>query len=225
MRRILEGVQLTEEASPKLEAKILAFGELLSTALGHEIMIENGISETTYADARKYLTSSETLNTARDDIFLHADVSKEGLSNFDPSSIRHFNVVLTQGFISSTSAGHTCLLGRGGSDTSASLFAVMLSASRIEIWTDVHGLFTSDPRCVPEARLIRRMDFRQAQELAAMGAKVLHPRCIAPAQWAGIPIHIRNTNDPTGEFTEIVTSVEIDTTKKRKTDAPKPQVK
>jgi aspartate kinase len=116
----------------------------------------------------------------------------------------------------------TCVLGRGGSDTSGALFAALLHAKRYEIWTDVHGMFTSDPRYVPHARLIKRLDYREAQELAAMGAKVswmssidiyiyhgqvLHPRCIGPVHWANVPVEIRNTNDPAGEKTVIGHSI------------------
>lgn len=222
LKKILDGIQLTGEASPKLEARILAHGELLSTQLGMLIMKEFGVAETQYVDARQYLICPYIDNAAPHETYLHADVASEQLAKFDRKAISQFSVVLTQGFIASTSQGHTCLLGRGGSDTSASLFGVLVHALRVEIWTDVHGLFTSDPRCVPEARLIRQIDFRQAQELAAMGAKVLHPRCIVPAQWAGIPIHIRNTNDPSGEYTEIVHA--HSRKKITESSAPKPQI-
>jgi diaminopimelate decarboxylase/aspartate kinase len=111
--------------------------------------------------------------------------------------------VLTQGFIARTEAGDTCLLGRGGSDTSAALFAVLLEAAALEIWTDVPGLFTADPRIIPSARLIRAVGYREAQELAALGAKVLHPRCLPPVAAAGIPVRIRSTRDPDAEGTLI----------------------
>jgi diaminopimelate decarboxylase/aspartate kinase len=88
------------------------------------------------------------------------------------------------------------LLGRGGSDTAAALFAARLGASRCEIWTDVPGMFTADPRRVPDARLLRRLDYAEAQEIASTGAKVLHPRCLAPVRRHGIPMHIRWTERP-----------------------------
>jgi diaminopimelate decarboxylase/aspartate kinase len=89
------------------------------------------------------------------------------------------------------------LLGRGGSDTSGALFAVLVGAASLEIWTDVHGLFSTDPHHTPAARLLRRTGYREAQELAAMGAKVLHPRCLGPVARFDIPLTIRNTFDPT----------------------------
>ena len=87
--------------------------------------------------------------------------------------------------------------------------AALLGAHRLEIWTDVHGLFTSDPRHVPDTRLIRNVSYRVAQELASMGAKVLHPRCLVPALWAKIPVEVHNTNDPFGPFSRISES-EVD---------------
>ena len=87
--------------------------------------------------------------------------------------------------------GDTVLLGRGGSDTSAAIFAAKVGASRLEVWTDVPGMFTANPRDVPGARLLRSLDYDEAQELATTGAKVLHPRCIAPVRAAGIPLHTR----------------------------------
>ena len=106
------------------------------------------------------------------------------------------DVVLTQGFVARTAAGEDCVLGRGGSDTSAALFAVMLGATELELWTDVPGLFTADPRATPSARLIRRIGYREAQELASLGAKVLHPRCLRPVAEAGVPVRIRSTSEP-----------------------------
>jgi diaminopimelate decarboxylase/aspartate kinase len=84
--------------------------------------------------------------------------------------------------------GETVLLGRGGSDTSGSYFACLLQAERFEIWTDVPGMFTANPRMVPEARLLRTLSFAEAHELASAGAKVLHPRCIGPCAKHGAPL-------------------------------------
>ncbi|RHY28282.1 hypothetical protein DYB32_006100 [Aphanomyces invadans] len=167
VRRVLDGIRLTEEASPRLRARMLAFGELLSTHLGLEIMKQAGLDRVVRVDARHGFIAGVVAHTGKSDTI------------------------------------ETCVLGRGGSDTSGALFAAMLQATRYEIWTDVHGMYTSDPRHVPHARLLRKLDYREAQELAAMGAKVLHPRCIGPAHWANVPVEIRNTNDPEGEKTVI----------------------
>lgn len=212
LARILEGIKLTEEASPRIQARVLAFGELLSTHLGVCIMKHYGLHDVQRVDARELIISESAAAKSEEDRFLQAEVlPQENLAAATTAS-QGKRIVLTQGFIGSTQDGATCVLGRGGSDTSGSLFAAMLNARKYEIWTDVHGMFTSDPRYVPDARLIKSLDYREAQELAAMGAKVLHPRCIEPAQFANIPVEIRNTNDPTGEKTIIQRSDEDEDT-------------
>ena len=171
MWRLLNGIQLTEEISPRLRARVMAFGELLSTALGIHILQLNEI-DAIRVDARTLLHADIIPQSSIEDQYLQAHVQpKCDISKGNLASQNH-SVVLTQGFIASTTSGSTCLLGRGGSDTSGSLFAAMLKANIFEIWTDVHGMFTSDPRHIPEARLIRNINYREAQELAAMGAKV-----------------------------------------------------
>jgi bifunctional diaminopimelate decarboxylase / aspartate kinase len=209
--RILEGIKLTEEASPRIQARVLAFGELLSTHLGVCIMRHYGLDSVQRVDARELIVSESSSAKSEEDRYLQAEVLPRADVDKATSASQGQRVVLTQGFIGSTQDGATCVLGRGGSDTSGSLFAAMLQAVKYEIWTDVHGMFTSDPRYVPDARLIKTLDYREAQELAAMGAKVLHPRCIEPAQFAQIPVEIRNTNDPTGAKTVIQTSNDQDT--------------
>ncbi|MEO1575741.1 MAG: bifunctional aspartate kinase/diaminopimelate decarboxylase, partial [Pseudomonadota bacterium] len=103
---------------------------------------------------------------------------------------------LTQGFVARNAQGETVVLGRGGSDTSASYFAAQLGAERVEIWTDVAGMFSADPRRVPTAHLLKQLDYSEAQEIASTGARVLHPRCIGPARERDIPMHIRSTMAP-----------------------------
>ena len=117
-------------------------------------------------------------------------------------------VLVTQGFIARTPDGETCLLGRGGSDTSGALLAALAGAELLEIWTDVPGLFTADPREVPEARLLRRVGYREARELATLGARVLHPPCLEPVARARIPVTIRCTPDPTLPSTVIESASE-----------------
>nr|CCA23894.1 aspartokinase putative [Albugo laibachii Nc14] len=205
--RVLEGIRLTEEASPRIKARVLAFGELISTQLGLCILQHLGLhNQVQRVDARKLLQSDPTLSKSDEDKFLQAEVPPCSNLQAAVQSTNGKRVVITQGFIAGIGSSDTlvtCVLGRGGSDTSGSLFAALLNAEKYEIWTDVHGMFTSDPRHVTDARLIKSLDYREAQELAAMGAKVLHPRCIIPAQWAHIPIEIRNTNDPNGDKTII----------------------
>ena len=105
-------------------------------------------------------------------------------------------MLLTQGFIARHADGGTAVLGRGGSDTSAAYFGALLGAQRVEIWTDVPGMFSANPREVPDARLLTRLDYHEAQEIATTGAKVLHARSIKPCRDAGVPMAILDTERP-----------------------------
>ncbi|MGD8929021.1 MAG: bifunctional aspartate kinase/diaminopimelate decarboxylase [Lysobacterales bacterium] len=196
LERLLEG------AGPRLKARdralLLAHGELLSSSLGCQVLEKAGL-ETRWQDARSILSALPGLPADplavrcgdEPDPSLRARLSAEG------------NLHITQGFIASGPAAETCLLGRGGSDTSAACLAAKLSADRLEIWTDVPGIFSADPRTVPEARLLRRLSYSEAQELASMGARVLHPPSIQPARRHGIPVCIRDTNRPDEPGTRI----------------------
>lgn len=207
LKRLLEGIVLTQEASPKLIARISAFGELMSSQLG-KLAIEKAGHPCVRLDARRLIRSTETATQQETDRYLNANANPvvdlaRVEEELKAQGATEDSAVITQGFIGSTPKGSDCLLGRGGSDTSGALFAALLNAARLEIWTDVHGLFTSDPRHATNTRLIRKTNYRVAQELASMGAKVLHPRCLVPASWANIPVEVHNTADPTGPFTRI----------------------
>lgn len=198
----LEGIRLTQEASPRLRAQILAFGELMSTRLGVAALARLGV-HAAWLDAREVLVAENRPHEPEDRRFLEAQLPIESDPARIESRVGAAEVVLTQGFIARRPEGDTCLLGRGGSDTSAAHLAALLRADQLEIWTDVHGLFTADPRTVPTARMIRRLDYREAEELAAMGAKVLHPRSLPPVARSGVPLVIRNTLAPDEPGTEI----------------------
>lgn len=202
LERILEGVRLTREVSPRLRARVMSFGELASTHLGLAALAHHGL-DGRRVDARDLLHSRVVASEAEASRFLSAQVEPRKDVEAADAAAAGADLVITQGFIARTPRGETSLLGRGGSDTSAALFAALIGAEFLEIWTDVHGLFTTDPRQIPSARLIRRITYREAQELAAMGARVLHPRCLGPAAWAGIPVYVRNTQDPDVEGTRI----------------------
>lgn len=179
-------------------ATALAFGERLSTCLGAAWLTANGLP-CAWLDARELLTASPHVLGEGDprDAYLAATC--------DPTSDRALqdrlaalpgSVAITQGFIARNPDGDTVLLGRGGSDTSAAYLAVALDARRLEIWTDVAGLYTADPRIVAAARPMTRVDYESAEVLASMGAKVLHPRALAPARRAGVPIDVRCIDQP-----------------------------
>lgn len=191
----LQGVQLTGEAPARLRARVLATGELLSTELGAAVLRRQGF-KVRWVDARDLLLAPPRHGISPERRYLDARVSAEQDAERAEAAAGDSEVVLTQGFIARGAPNETVLLGRGGSDTSAALFAALIGAERLEIWSDVPGLFTADPGLLPTARLLRRIEPRDAQELAAAGAKALHPRCVQPVAQFGIPVWLRSTLDP-----------------------------
>ncbi len=198
----LSGIRLTGELTPRLRAKILATGELAATRLGAAALAAAGVTAA-WVDARDLLASRESPGLSAEARFLEADVEAREDADAAERAAGGAGVVITQGFVARTPSGETCLLGRGGSDTSAALFAALAGARRLEIWTDVPGLFTADPRLVPTSRLIRKIGYREAEELAAMGARVLHPRCLEPAAAFRIPVIVRSTERPEIDGTHV----------------------
>ncbi len=193
---------LDQKAQPEVHARIMSLGELMLTRLGADYLCQQSI-ETCWQDARSCLLAETPANSHHPDAWLNVHCSADR----NPELEKKFNalqgVIITQGFIASNAEGKTVLLGRGGSDTSAAYFASQLGAVRCEIWTDVPGIYTANPRQIPQARMIRHLDYDEAQEIASMGAKVLHPRCISPVSANQIPIQVRYTLKPEREGTEI----------------------
>lgn len=178
------------------QAEVLAQGELLSSTLGAAYLKSQGL-DFGWMDARHWLQASILPNqsawaqrlsvscaTAPDQDWRRAFAAQDS------------TMLLTQGFIARHGDGGTAILGRGGSDTSAAYFGALLGARRVEIWTDVPGMFSANPREVPDARLLTRLDYYEAQEIATTGAKVLHPRSIKPCRNAGVPMAILDTERP-----------------------------
>jgi bifunctional diaminopimelate decarboxylase / aspartate kinase len=177
------------------QAAILAFGELLSSRLAVAFLRQQGL-DVQWIDARTVLHAtygpfdsawskalSVNCRCAPDEV-LQRRLAQQG------------ELFLTQGFIAQDENGETVILGRGGSDTSAAYFGVLLNAQRVEIWTDVPGMFSANPRLVPDARLLKALDYDEAQEIASTGAKVLHPRCLPPCREARVPMVIKDTEHP-----------------------------
>jgi diaminopimelate decarboxylase/aspartate kinase len=189
-----------------LRARIMAMGELLATTLGVEFLNAQGIA-TAWVDARQVLRAKTLQNATRSAGLLSATCDFAPDPTLQSAWASLERVVLTQGFIAANAAGDTVLLGRGGSDTSAAYFAAKLNAARLEIWTDVPGLFSANPRAVPTARLLRQLHYDEAQEIASNGAKVLHPRCILPAREYKIPLHVYATQAPGLEGTVVSANV------------------
>ncbi len=200
LKRLAHGLSLVGRADSVLRARVLAKGELMATRIGAAYLVEAGI-DADWADARTMLRAEAEPTASEARRYLSARCAFEPDDALRERLARGADVVITQGFIAGNEEEETVLLGRGGSDASAACLAAKLRAERLEIWTDVPGLFTADPRDVPSARLLRRLDYEEAQELATMGAKVLHPRCIAPVRTQGIPLHLRSTPAPEIEGT------------------------
>jgi diaminopimelate decarboxylase/aspartate kinase len=194
LSRLALAASLLREAGPAHKARVMAFGELMSTRLGAAYLASRGV-ETAWHDARESLTTREEPPGPRAYLSATCDFGRDP-ELIDRLSRLPGSAVITQGFIARNRDGQTVLLGRGGSDTSAAYFAARLGAARCEIWTDVPGLFTANPALIPSARLLRALTYEEAQEIAGMGAKVLHPRTIAPLQLHGIPLHVLSTDRP-----------------------------
>ncbi len=198
-RSLARACAVSSPLSPPARAAILAHGELISTRLGAAWLARQGLAAR-WVDARTLLRACDSGDRAERYLSarcepLPRDAMRAALGEAD--------VVITQGFIAGTDDGASALLGRGGSDASAAYMAAGLGAARLEIWTDVPGVFTADPRRAPDARMVRRMSYDEAEAVGALGAKVLHPRTIEPARGAGVPIRIGWTGRPEVDGTRI----------------------
>lgn len=193
LRRLVTGAALLGEAGPRIRARVMALGEKMSTRLGAAALGAWGLP-VTWFDATELLFARPEPGATEARRWLQATVD-HGADPALQARLAAAEVAITQGFVAGSPEG-VVLLGRGGSDTSAAVFAARLGAVRCEIWTDVPGMFTANPQQVPGARLLRRLDYEEAQEIATMGAKVLHPRCLPPVRDAAIPMEVRCTESP-----------------------------
>ena len=196
LEKIAAGVALVREISDHTRARVMGQGELMATELGVAFLQAQGV-DAEWVDAREVLRAEQRAGARAKANVLSAtcDFSPDARMQARFSAVTG-RVYLSQGFIASDEDGHTVLLGRGGSDTSGSYFAAKLAAIRLEIWTDVPGMFSANPRGMPSARLIWSLHYDEAQEIASSGAKVLHPRCLLPVRQYGIPLHVYATQTP-----------------------------
>jgi diaminopimelate decarboxylase/aspartate kinase len=179
-------------------AEVMACGELLSTRLGTQWLERNGFS-VAWRDARRMLQAEPGMPGLTDHqrfLLATCDTERDDSLCGQIDDVDEHSVVVTQGFLAGDEQGRTVLLGRGGSDTSAAIFAAKIDAARLEIWTDVPGMFTANPHEIPAARLLNSLSYDEAETLAGMGAKVLHPHCIEPVRRTGVPLHIRWIKNP-----------------------------
>ncbi len=195
LRQLAAGVALVGEVSARTRARVMSTGELMATGLGGAFLRSQGL-DVRWADARRMLRAEERKGASAKASTLSATCQFAPDDALAAELAASAAVVITQGFIASDAEGHTVLLGRGGSDTSAAYFAAKLRAQRLEIWTDVPGMFSANPRTTPAARLLKALHYDEAQEIATSGAKVLHPRCILPVRQYGIPLSVHDTHHP-----------------------------
>lgn len=195
LEQLIAGVKLVREVSHRVHAKVMALGELMATTLGAGYLQARGLAAS-WHDARSSMVTLDVPGVSERASFLSATCAYDADPHLQAALADIDGIVLTQGFIAHNTRNETVLLGRGGSDTSAAYFAARLQAERLEIWTDVPGMFSSDPRVVPGARLLKALRYEEAQEIASTGGSVLHPRAISPVRRAGIPLWIRSTSRP-----------------------------
>lgn len=198
LERMAEAVAVLRSVPPDARDLFLAHGELVSSWVVSHALCRRGIPAVR-VDPRDVLVTDAHFGRAQPDMERTAAAAAERLGG--PAARGEIPVV--GGFVGATADGRTTVLGRGGSDYSAAIFGAVLDASRVEIWTDVDGMMTADPRIVPEARVVDHISAAEASELAYFGARVLHPLTLAPAIEKGIPVRVRNSRRPELPGTEI----------------------
>jgi aspartate kinase len=198
LETIVRALAVIEEVSPRSADAIAAFGELASTRIVAAALEDAGVAAR-WLDARQVLVTNAQHGAAQPDV----SATSERLELLVRPLATQRIVPVLGGFIGATSTGLTTTLGRGGSDYSAALFGAGLAAEEIQIWTDVDGMLTADPRVVESPRVVPQLSFDEASELAYFGAKVLHPSTILPAVAKDIPVRILNSQRPEAEGTRI----------------------
>jgi len=195
---LLRGISAVGELTPRTTDHVAAYGELLSSKICTAAFSAHGL-KSTLVDSRECLVTDGTHTRA---VPLTEETTERLRAKVQPL-LDSGRVPVMGGFIGATKAGVTTTIGRGGSDYSAAIIGAALGAERIEIWTDVDGMMTTDPNLCPEARRIKVISFDEAAELAYFGAKVLHPATVLPAIQKNIPVYVLNSRNPACEGTRI----------------------
>src|SRR5881397_1923888 len=198
LRELLKALGAIGEFSPRTQDLVASYGEVLSSLIFADRMNRLGF-DAVHVDARQCLITDDRFGKASPIL----DITIARLEEAARSHLTAGRVVVMGGYIGATSTGVTTTLGRGGSDYSAAIVGAALNAEEIQIWTDVDGMMTTDPRVVPNAWKVREISFDEASELAYFGAKVLHPLTVLPAVEKNIPVYILNSIKPKGTGTKI----------------------
>ena len=198
LEELLRGISAVGELTPRTNDHVAAYGEMLSSKIVAAAFEAQGLPSA-HVDSRQCIVTDGS-HTKAAPLFAETD---ERLRIKVQPLLDQGRAPVMGGFIGATKAGVTTTIGRGGSDYSAAIVGAGLNAERIEIWTDVDGMMTTDPNLCPDARRIRVISFEEAAELAYFGAKVLHPATVLPAVQKNIPVYILNSKNPTCEGTRI----------------------
>ncbi len=197
---LLRGISAVGEITPRTTDHVASFGEVLSSRIVAAAFAARGLKGT-HVDSREVLITDSTYMSAVPQF----EETNARLQERVKPMLDAGQVPVMGGFIGANRAGITTTIGRGGSDFSAAIFGAGLAAEKIEIWTDVDGILTTDPRICPNARRIKVISFDEAAELAYFGAKVLHPATVLPAIQKNIPVYVLNSLNPSCEGTQITT--------------------
>src|SRR5690348_13656852 len=196
---LLRGIAAVGELTPRTTDNVTSYGERLSSKLVAEAFRSRGL-KAVLVDSRECIITDATFTKA---VPIMDDTNDNVQARLRPLLDKK-RVPIMGGFIGATRDGITTTIGRGGSDFSAAIIGAALDAERIEIWTDVDGMKTTDPNLCPEVLRIKSIGFEEAAELAYFGAKVLHPSTVLPAIQKNIPVHVLNSRNPSNEGTTII---------------------
>ena len=196
LKQLYQGISLIKELTPKAEAKIVSFGEILSSFIIKEAMQANGLN-VERKDARELIVANGNYSNAVVDF----DSTNKNIQEFVAKSTT--DIIIIPGFVAANKKKETTVLGRGGSDYTAAIIAAALDVDALEIWTDVSGMYTANPKIVKQAKPIEQISYQEAMELAHFGAKVIFSPTIHPAFKKQVPIYIKNTFEPNSTGTLI----------------------
>ena len=201
LEEIVRGVSILRELTPRTLDTFYSFGELLSSRLVTAVLQESNV-DAFWLDTNKFMITDDNYNRA----IPMTDRVDTRLRALALPLIQEEKVIVTQGYIGVTTSGRRTTMGRESSDYSAAIIGAALGVEDIQIWTDVDGILTADPRVVESPMKVKEMSFEEAYELSFFGAKVLHPNTMLPAIEKNISIHIYNSQHPERSGTRVVTS-------------------
>ncbi|KJD36177.1 aspartate kinase [Tamlana sedimentorum] len=201
LKSLLDGIYLINELSPKTSDKLVSYGEILSSFIIGETLVKRGLSAACKNSQELIITNSNFTKAEVDYTITNKNIS-------DYFYAAQNKITILPGFVSKSKNGEQTTLGRGGSDFTAAIAASALKVDSLEIWTDVSGMFTTNPKLVKQAYPIKKISYQEAMELSHFGAKVLYPPTVQPVLDLNIPIHIKNTLEPNAAGT-VISSEEV----------------